>query len=600
MDIAVNPILLIGMGGTGRNVINRFRRRLRQRVGTDRLPFIQYLYVDTDDGNLEAKSEASGVSIGIGPQDGAELVASMDSPLAMELELADSLYPQSMNVLRSGSTGGAKGVRQVGHISFLASKNLLALQTKIRNALQGLFAARTAQAGRPIAGVEPAYLTVRPQVSGHILRIYLVGSAGGGTGSSTLADMGYFVRWSMAGQAYEEDTRLFGIVGLASNWVTEDKLRGNSAGVLTELNHYLTGKGYRAAYPVSFPNDTTLPIRPGQPLAGRTPFDFTYVVEPSLYRSGALFNDPQVDVKSQRALELLEQKIAEFLLSEAVYAAADGTMAPVDGTPPPWVGTLLNEHLARLEDIQARSAESRYRQSYPAVLMTLGVTTREVPAVMHHKLAFGLAVRKLAARWARLPVPPAGAATDDLGDPKAGDLLRKWRRKLGAHEDPALYKAHRPHETGGDGLAGDELARLVLGVETGDEVRATLRGMVGRPQLVAGQTFNENDWLRETTGRINNLCMEVPDTPPLTSAGGVHARMRDRGKRLAAFDLEDGLPRQLAVELLDLAFDRDGGAGAALACSRALLERVSREAAFVTECRETVATNASPAGAGAR
>src|ERR1043165_6782550 len=45
----VGPTLMIGLGGTGKEVLLRFRRRLVERYGAlPRLPFLQFMHIDTD------------------------------------------------------------------------------------------------------------------------------------------------------------------------------------------------------------------------------------------------------------------------------------------------------------------------------------------------------------------------------------------------------------------------------------------------------------------------------------------------------------------------------------------------------------------------
>src|SRR5689334_18491317 len=45
----VGPTLMIGLGGTGKEVLLRLRRKLVERYGAlSRLPFLQFMHIDTD------------------------------------------------------------------------------------------------------------------------------------------------------------------------------------------------------------------------------------------------------------------------------------------------------------------------------------------------------------------------------------------------------------------------------------------------------------------------------------------------------------------------------------------------------------------------
>src|SRR5688572_15181772 len=48
-DKPVGPTLIIGLGGTGKEVLLRLRRKIVEQYGSiDRLPFLRFMHVDTD------------------------------------------------------------------------------------------------------------------------------------------------------------------------------------------------------------------------------------------------------------------------------------------------------------------------------------------------------------------------------------------------------------------------------------------------------------------------------------------------------------------------------------------------------------------------
>jgi len=550
VDIAVNPALIIALGGTGRNIANRYRRRLRQRVGTDQLPLIEYIYVDTDQGNTDAGQESGdGIPIGLAPSVAAEL-ADLDSRPARELELASWISDDARDRLTRGTLGGAGGFRQLGRISFLASQRLRELNTQIKERVGNLLEARSAVVGKELSQIEPRYLQVRLQGAGPQVMIYVLASAGGGTGSSSLIDVGYFVRRALRETGHEQNCRLIGIACLAeTSFDMSHQYRYNSAGVLVELDHYLARPAYRAAYPLAFPGQPLHPeLSRDDPmfgLASQLPFHYHYLCQPATMAGGSL--DPD---DSPAAMLLLEQKVAELLLSDTVFAAPPGAMDYDDTTqppsPPPIVRKVLNGGVeARRVDIAGRARKPTYDGRYRTDLMTFGVSTWEFPAAMHHVLAFGRAVRDLADRWTSTPSPPPSAGPDQLGHPIAEAKLAGWIRDLGLLRDTNQYAEHRARPA-----TEDRLLTSLLDLPEQDP-RQQLLAVTALTQT-EGQQLDPQSWLLSRRGAVDQLLQEVADTPPIGSPGSLHARLRDRQRQLAGWN-SDGLPHRVALSLLETA-----------------------------------------------
>src|SRR5829696_1104784 len=54
---AIRPTLFIGLGGTGKEVLLRLRRKFYERFGEPGLPCVSYLWLDTDTGDKMAQGE---------------------------------------------------------------------------------------------------------------------------------------------------------------------------------------------------------------------------------------------------------------------------------------------------------------------------------------------------------------------------------------------------------------------------------------------------------------------------------------------------------------------------------------------------------------
>ncbi|MCC7492968.1 MAG: hypothetical protein IT204_11490 [Fimbriimonadaceae bacterium] len=582
MDIAVNPTLVLALGGTGQNILNRLRRRIRQRLGTDRLPLVEYVYVDTDQGNKDAgEATGDGIPIGLSPQVAADL-ADLQGRAALELDLASWLSEDALDRLRRGTLGGAQGFRQLGRVSFLASQKLRELSTQLRERVGNLLEARQEHLHKELPNLQPKYLRHRLQGAGPKVFLYVLASAGGGTGSSCLIDVGYFVRRALRESGYEADVRLIGVALLASSAFEEQhQYRYNSGGVLTELNHYLRRPAYKAAYPLAFPGD---PLRPDLPRGDRLfgvatmlPFDYQYVVQPATMHGGSL--DPD---NPPRAMAHLEQKVAEMILADTLFAAAPGAMeydrASVPPSPPAVVQRVLKGELeSRRIDFAGRARKVNYDGRYPTDLLTFGVSCYEFPAALHHVLAFGTAVRELAGRWSSSPRRDPNAGPDDLGQPLANLRLRTWMDRLTLLADEREYAEQRSREAG-----GDQLLRALLELPDSDPRQQLLAAATLQ---AAGQETRPEAWLQSRRGAVDSLLVEVADTPLPGQPGAVAARLRDRRQQLAGWS-PAGLPYQVAKDLLDLAFDADAGPGAALVLAERLAARLRLELDWVRLCQQ--------------
>src|SRR5882724_8500300 len=54
---AIRPTLFIGLGGTGKEVLLRLRRKFYERLGQPGLPCTAYMWIDTDTRDVMARGE---------------------------------------------------------------------------------------------------------------------------------------------------------------------------------------------------------------------------------------------------------------------------------------------------------------------------------------------------------------------------------------------------------------------------------------------------------------------------------------------------------------------------------------------------------------
>jgi hypothetical protein len=268
----IQRTLLIGLGGTGRDVLMQIRRLIIDRYQSlDALPVVSFVHIDADKGagdlsGLSTGSSYRGENILFTPAE--RVIATMSSQEIDQLigglehqgefdrqspydHIRSWLPPQLIRNV-TAIEDGAGGIRPVGRLSFF--HNYRKIKAAIETAEHRTRGHEQAMLGRGFS-VEPG------------LNIFVVGSLCGGTGSGMFLDVAYALR-----HAYGDiENKLVGY------WVISPELYGDTPSMnanvyaaLKELNHYAASNTrFKATYDpqqlVSVDED-------------RPPFDFTYIL----------------------------------------------------------------------------------------------------------------------------------------------------------------------------------------------------------------------------------------------------------------------------------------------------------------------------------
>ena len=168
-----SPTLLIGVGGTGTEVVCKVKRRIRSHL-SERDRSVQFLVIDTDSRSSERL--AADEFVGASGFDGDRLIAELphDHPIR------DWWPERNGQQYRIGRPikGGARQVRAVGRLAFFKEAGV------IRNLMASKIATSTD-------------LEIRGRQASHHDRganIYVIGSLAGGTGSGMYLDAAYLAR----------------------------------------------------------------------------------------------------------------------------------------------------------------------------------------------------------------------------------------------------------------------------------------------------------------------------------------------------------------------------------------------------------------------
>lgn len=267
-NMPVGPTLLVGLGGTGKEVLLRLRRMIVERYGSlDQLPFLRFMHLDTDK-NQTASEQYD--------------LRSADDPLYREVQFT---VAERVDLTVAGGTGkyvehlnnypsikrwfpaggkiahlgdlheGAGQVRMASRLGFFDASNHQKITSRLEQCRRELSDAAILQQASPLG------FAFNPDRT----RVVIVASLAGGTGSGTFIDTGFLVK------RYFPEAERVGILLLPAfftGYPGSDRVRANGYAALMELNHYTFGHPFTGDW-VTHENS-----RMGPP-----PFSSTYLID---------------------------------------------------------------------------------------------------------------------------------------------------------------------------------------------------------------------------------------------------------------------------------------------------------------------------------
>jgi hypothetical protein len=265
---AVCPTLFLGVGRSAGRILLQLRRRLADRFGRlDDVPALQMLLLDTDTKDL---LEATHHRHGFKPQE----------IIPMPLRHPQEYRNESTTLLRWISRRWlynipkslkTEGLRPLGRLAFVDYAQ--EISHRMRTAIA------TATAAESLASAREH---TRLQFVEHDVRVVLVSSISGGTGSGMIADLGYLTRHLLAEMGFRDDNLCAILTHSTGHNPRETELAVvNAYATLNELNHYGRLGGY-------YPGERAchVPLREDDNVAFRD----TYLVD-----LGAGLNEQQFD-----------------------------------------------------------------------------------------------------------------------------------------------------------------------------------------------------------------------------------------------------------------------------------------------------------------
>ena len=274
--------IIIGLGGTGGEVIQRVRRMVIDKFEKfDELPILKFLYIDTD--TDWAKKGATSIVERDTSLSAAEVMdISIPDAKGLYEGIKDGNYPQydwfCLEKL-SGSTNVTKGagtVRQLGRLCFW--QHSAEIERRLRDILNSLASDQVAR-----YMLEKYALQVDPGLDVHI-----VTSLAGGTGSGCFLDIAYLVRKVFKELSVAPPIEIYGYLVLPRMFADLGATNAfpNGYAALKELNYltYLPGEGKKLAPLFGIPNWDAVYAPSGAGgvhFEAQPPFDCCYLIDVS-------------------------------------------------------------------------------------------------------------------------------------------------------------------------------------------------------------------------------------------------------------------------------------------------------------------------------
>ena len=235
--VSIRPTVLIGLGGTGKEVLRRLRRMFYEKYRMPGLPVMEFLWFDTDISNVDIMGKETDLLDRRIDFSAREMVDGSVGPQELEAYRNNkgmyphiwSWFPDALDSLASDAiTQGAGQIRPCGRLAFF--RHYAKLRDEIKSKIDRV---QSADAETEMKRMFPDY-----NADANDLEIVLVTSIAGGTGSGSFIDMGFLCR-DLAREAVRTAYLVLpsvfdGVIG-----GKRQTTRANGFAAIKELEHYM-------------------------------------------------------------------------------------------------------------------------------------------------------------------------------------------------------------------------------------------------------------------------------------------------------------------------------------------------------------------------
>jgi tubulin-like protein len=256
-EAPVKPTIIIGIGGSGGDILLRVRRRFYERYGPlSEFPIVSYLWLDTDATEKDVGAGIFTDQISFAPSE--KLMTTVADTTRVTNDL--NQYPHIKRWFYPGLTKLKTMTEGAGQIRAYSRLGFFEHYTQIRNAI--------ANAGSIVRNIENIKaVRERQHLETNIsdLQVFVVFSLAGGTGSGMFQDLAFLIKDIFRGTALTTVGFVL-MPGLFNP--NEDRVFANGYAALKELEYY----SYEHDFEVEWPDGVMREI-PGPP------FSYTYLID---------------------------------------------------------------------------------------------------------------------------------------------------------------------------------------------------------------------------------------------------------------------------------------------------------------------------------
>ncbi|WP_199245305.1 tubulin-like doman-containing protein [[Phormidium] sp. ETS-05] len=254
------PTVLVGVGGTGHEILARVRRLVEEAYGSlANFPIISFLLIDTDKDYKVTSPNAAGSPF----KDHEKYWASVSGRQVRDMmdnmsnyPWIERWFPTELERNIGALEAGAGQIRGCGRFAFFC--NYHNIQKRFE------------QACNAVKGHENKMLDKYGiKVTTNGLNAFVVGSLSGGTGSGMIVDIGYALRKWMQGESSPLVTAIAPLPAAFAGINVGDRVLANGYAAMMELSYF---SDYRTEYVAQYSNSLVDEIR-----SKSAPFDFIYL-----------------------------------------------------------------------------------------------------------------------------------------------------------------------------------------------------------------------------------------------------------------------------------------------------------------------------------
>lgn len=349
MHVEITPTLVIGLGGTGYEVVSALSKEFCDTYGD--LPIVRFIAFDTDKKNVSRERcpnfEFTHLTV-----DAPE--SCRDGVRKGYYEDIDKWFPKNLEI--GNLSSGSKNNRVLGRFELFINAPIV--RDIIKDKIHYIGTRR----------LDPKLIEKKYKVSKSI-KVFIVHSGGGGCGSGMFIDAAYMARDALEANP---NAKVIGYTITPTVFHLQESealnLSGNTYAAFLELNHYMEpGRGFTCTYDKRFVVTSLL-----------KPFDYYYVINQDN-------EDGSSTLTFEDSIKMIGDAIGLEVVSSSLGAALDGLLTNGDD--------VLNRHF---EDPVTKA---RYIQAYASI----GAESYYYPGREYRELCSNLYAQRLIERLLAKP-----------------------------------------------------------------------------------------------------------------------------------------------------------------------------------------------------